>query len=106
MIQQHAEEFCGYDDYNWDWSFVHMQDKALIPRIVLQPSRSLAKHIGLEGGMHAHKKTGGNRITLDDSHFLGTKVKFNPYKKPRVAKPFGGWGHPADQNHCLKILKG
>jgi len=112
-IQQHAEAFCRYDDYNWDWSLVHMQHKALIPHTVLLPSRSLVKHIGLRGGMHAHKRPEGNRLVeksetmLDDSHFLGTKLKGNPFVPPRaMKKPFGGWGHPADQNHCMNILTG
>lgn len=84
-----------------------MQDLRLIPHTVLMPCQELAKHIGVEGGMHAHKISNRMKDTLTklDTHFFGTKLFGNLDVVPKKnMKPFGGWGHPADQQHCMKLL--
>jgi N-acetylglucosaminyltransferase II (MGAT2) len=111
-IQQSAASFCGrdgFDEYNWDWTFVHMQGKELIPHTVLFPARPLAKHIGLEGGMHGHNKNvarSKEEFENLETRFLGTKLKGTPFVNPVPFRKqgFGGWGHPADQEHCMKLL--
>ena len=53
-----------------------MQVKGLIPHTVLMPCQNLAKHIGIEGGMHAHKisKTAKAKLAEFDTKFYGTKI--------------------------------
>jgi hypothetical protein len=110
-IKEHANAYCGveygFDEYNWDWTFVHMQNKHMIPHTILKPSRILAKHIGLEGGMHAHKKPREMpEFSVMDGHFFrGNKISGVLAKNPKVVrKPYGGWGHKRDIEHCLKVL--
>jgi hypothetical protein len=101
-----AAYYCGidgFDEYNWDWSLVHAQRQFLIPHTVLVPSKVLAEHIGIEGGMHNH-------IHRDNSapaatSFLGLTVRGSVWQDPRVfSSGFGGWGHPADQEQCMRLL--
>jgi len=59
-----------------DWSLVHLQNKGFIPHTMLQPGENLANHIGVEGGMHAHKmsKAALAKLRKIDTHFIGTTV--------------------------------
>ena len=111
-IQQHAANYCGvdgFDEYNWDWSIVHMQNLLLIPRIVLIPSlqRPLVKHIGVEDGLHSHAK---DKVDpgLDLDVFTGTQTAltgngvFFPLNR---TQGFGGWGHPKDHEHCMQLME-
>ena len=111
-FQQNAQEYCTYDDYNWDWAVVHLMDKGLLPSRVLYPNEPQVMHIGIDGGLH------GGRVarwqlykvlhTPFPGPFHGTKfvgTKQVPLPKSE-SKMFGGWGHPADHEHCLKILQG
>jgi alpha-1,6-mannosyl-glycoprotein beta-1,2-N-acetylglucosaminyltransferase len=115
-FRQHAKQFCHFDDYNWDWSIVHLQGKGLLPHTMLFPSRSQVRHIGTSEGMHTEKKDGDvsdyfsdrrkeNSEKLDQ-HFKGTRfygsVKVDREKR---GKAYGGWGHPDDQAHCMKLLQ-
>ena len=43
-----------WDDYNWDWSIVHMVSLELLPFSILVPGELQVAHIGLEGGLHDH----------------------------------------------------
>jgi len=100
-----ADVYCNFDDYNWDWSIVHMMDKKLLPRRVLQPSVVQTVHIGTEGGMHDHSSS-GFRMSSGETPLLpfhGKKI-FDQGYKWSPAKGYGGWGHPQDQKHCLEIL--
>ena len=110
-IQTNAKEFCQYDDYNWDWSLVHMMNVNLIPGFVITSTKILVKHIGYDG-MHGGSINVAKRKRMEEStlptEFHGTSyfplVKgATPLRKP---KAFGGWGHPMDQNHCMDTLTG
>ena len=51
-----SEEFCQFDDYNWDWSLQHVSDHCLSePLTVLVIKQPRVFHIG-ECGLH-HKKS-------------------------------------------------
>jgi hypothetical protein len=83
-----------------------------LPFQILVPGVLQVAHIGLEGGLHESsislkKRTMFNQLrnTLGPFHF---KVH-NPYGMSMNAinnkvKPYGGWGHPADHEHCLKLF--
>jgi alpha-1,6-mannosyl-glycoprotein beta-1,2-N-acetylglucosaminyltransferase len=112
-FRAHAKDFCTFDEYNWDWSIVAMQGKGLLPHTMLFPSRSQVKHIGTAEGMHADNKdakyTEPRRDRLADEflaqRFNGTKLYGSVDVDRETRKGYGGWGHPADQSHCLKLLE-
>jgi hypothetical protein len=106
-----AKSYCEFDDYNWDWSLVHLQTTIRgFPRICLVPSRPLVKHIGISGGMHevdSKKLSQMMTTSLEPGIHLNKLLSSTlplPGKLPR--KGYGGWGHPADQEHCKKVLSG
>jgi alpha-1,6-mannosyl-glycoprotein beta-1,2-N-acetylglucosaminyltransferase len=116
-VRQHAKEFCHFDDYNWDWSVVHLQGLGLLPHTMLFPSRSQVRHIGTTEGMHIEKdeEDGGDRdyvperrkkdLETLDTHFKGTKFYGHVHINREERKGYGGWGHPKDQAHCMKMLE-
>ena len=107
-IKTHATEYCRFDDYNWDWSLVHLQSQKCLPHTVLMPSRPLAKHIGVSGGMH-YKGEAASDASFErlETKFFGTKLHKNEAKVQRLIhdRGFGGWAHPADQEHCMQLLR-
>jgi len=74
------------------------------------PSRPQVLHIGFEGGMHskdikpivraAFERSGGLAPTFHGTAIAGSMI----VKKKVHAKGYGGWGHPADQQHCMDLL--
>ncbi len=113
-IRDHAKDFCQFDDYNWDWSIEHLMAKEYVPFKVLAPSSLQTAHIGLEGGMHKGAVTEQKRINRMNEVLKDGKLeafhgdvgvphtqRISPPKNP---KGFGGWGHPADQDHCMKVF--
>ena len=108
-VQSHAVEFCSYDDYNWDWSLVNLMNLKLIPRYVLTPTKLLVKHIGVEG-MHGKSITNAKKLRMQratlpvDFHGLYYFPLFEAAVPVRKPNPFGGWGHPMDQSHCIQVL--
>jgi hypothetical protein len=109
-FKENAVHYCRFDDYNWDWSLVHMQGAGHLPHTILNPSRMLVKHIGVIGGMHSKDiKPGalvGSSLDKLDTNFSGTLL----YGDSANVKPFlhnagfGGWAHLADQEHCMQLL--
>lgn len=110
-----AAEYCQYDDYNWDWSMVHLTNSGLLPHCALFPGKPQAQHIGLEDGMHSknatakqhHMSNAKTSYKVLTNHFNGERLCF----RERVAafeqkKPNGGWGHSRDQQHCLDLFNG
>ena len=82
----------------------------MLPKYALVPTRPQVLHIGFEGGMHEKDIKPQVRKRFEESMgiappFHGTAVAGNmsPKAKPHN-KGFGGWGHPADHEHCLKLL--
>jgi len=46
LLVKYVEEFCNLDDYNWDWSLVHLaQERFQSPR-VMWSSASRVIHLG------------------------------------------------------------
>lgn len=91
---------------------MHLQSINLIPYSVLIPSRPQVLHIGFEGGMHEKNIKPAVRNRFEQSKgiappFHGTRID-GAIEPPRLSnkllKGFGGWGHPADQEHCMKLL--
>jgi alpha-1,6-mannosyl-glycoprotein beta-1,2-N-acetylglucosaminyltransferase len=112
-IQKYAKEYCTFDDYNWDWTMVGLQNKKIIPHLVLVPSRVQTRHIGLDQGMHTTDRKGTKhlsskqkeRLATLDTKFGGTKLSGRlDFPPDKHLKGFGGWGHPADHQHCQRVL--
>jgi Glycosyl hydrolases family 38 N-terminal domain/N-acetylglucosaminyltransferase II (MGAT2) len=104
-LQENAAIYCGldgFDEYNWDWSLVHVQNAVSFPHTVLVPAIPLAKHIGFTGGMHNHTEQRVDPLTS----FCGTRIMGTLTVNPRQIgiNGNGGWGHPADQSHCMSLL--
>lgn len=109
---RNAGEYCTYDDYNWDWSIVHLMSSGALPSRVLYPSTPQVMHIGIDGGTHSGKFVRWQLFTAMNSklpaQFHGTKFIANTTAVEELIQnePFGGWGHVADHEHCLKLLLG
>jgi len=114
-IKAHPQDFCNWDEYNWDWSIVHMMIINDLPQKVLVPGTLQVAHIGLVGGMHPD--AANERIYGMNKYVINGKLApfFADVGVPRVettpipalnTQGFGGWGHPADQKHCMKLFTG
>jgi hypothetical protein len=84
----------------------------VLPIRVVAPGRIQAAHIGLEGGLHEGSVNSQKRTMLQHYGELEEfHVKINEETR-RVTnvnnkvqkKGFGGWGHPADHEHCLMLF--
>ena len=84
----------------------------LLPYRVLVPSRLQVAHIGLKGGLHETSITKQKRERMTamknmkpfhDKPLPGNIAQFQSQLVPHVSG-FGGWGHPADQNHCMELF--
>jgi N-acetylglucosaminyltransferase II (MGAT2) len=128
QLKAHADAYCTVDEYNWDWSLVHLGGMGYMPHTVLVPARVLAKHIGTSEGMHTEKRNVLEDIQerypeqhqddqgilhhslrqrkAFDTSWAGKRVNGNLTVLPRKHAGYGGWGHPADQEHCLTLFHG
>ena len=109
------KEFCEYDDYNWDWSLLHISTKCLKEKLrVMYMKAPRSFHIG-ECGVHAKGKKCDIEASFKNTkdflyamkvHLFPEKLVFDPYIANRDAKrtkPFGGWGDKRDVQLCLNI---
>ncbi|CAD0207001.1 unnamed protein product [Chrysodeixis includens] len=119
-IMELQEQFCAYDDYNWDYSLLHLSQN--------RPGREKFKvilckgprvfHIG-ECGFH-HKKSNCNASTVI-SKVQKLLVNAKPYMFPtrvsatvtaggakhnkKLVKGNGGWGDIRDQELCANMTR-
>jgi hypothetical protein len=86
--------------------------KGLLPHLVLVPRRIQVAHIGLEGGLHENsinkqKEARMKALTdLKPFHVKPNDYRIYPFQnaKKQHNNGFGGWGHPADQHHCMSLF--
>ena len=104
--------------------------KGFLPHLVIAPRTLQVAHIGLEGGLHedsinAKKRQKMEKLTTKGLNAFHAKPpKDEPGKDPhnlgitdggsgflqyqtdlhKHNDGFGGWGHPADQQHCLRLF--
>lgn len=111
-IRNNAKDYCTWDDYNWDWSIVHLMavDIEALPFRILVPGTQQVAHIGVDGGLHEknNKKKAWLMEKRKDLFAFHGKVgtPWDKFQDQRTSqkKGFGGWGHPVDQNHCLQLF--
>jgi len=75
--------------------------------MVIFPSKPQVLHIGANG-LH-RKDDEGAKLNSDLVRaFYGVKIKRKDQMRSIVPEEphegFGGWGHPADHDHCYKVL--
>ncbi|XP_014668548.1 PREDICTED: alpha-1,6-mannosyl-glycoprotein 2-beta-N-acetylglucosaminyltransferase-like [Priapulus caudatus] len=111
-LVNHTEAFCKYDDYNWDWTLMHISQNLMSPSLRVMYLRApRIFHIG-DCGMHK-KGTKCDPVPTVSKYegLLNGLTKFlfpdsivltnNPVRKLRKLKPNGGWGDPRDHQLCL-----
>ncbi|KAL7563954.1 hypothetical protein ACA910_017567 [Epithemia clementina (nom. ined.)] len=123
-----------YDDYNWDWTLYQLMRDQLLPYTVLVPWHTpLVQHIGTIGMHTVHASArdlikrqnalrglhqSPNNLQGDLEAFLN--LQWFPSNRTRkrgtilsdqlnlpllsFQKASGGWSHPADHEHCLRIF--
>lgn len=115
-----GEEFCKFDDYNWDWTISHLVYLQLIEPYSLTASYPRAEHFG-KCGTHAKSGHCGidqkdrdhfneiNRALEDANGGDWSKYTYNSSPSgnaPGATKGWGGWAHPMDHEHCIaQIIK-
>jgi hypothetical protein len=84
--------------------------RRLLPHKVIVPAQLQVAHIGMEGGLH-QKNLSQQKINMMNKY-----RELQPFhEKPEHLtssssgikvhdQGFGGWGHPADHEHCLKLF--
>ncbi|XP_025424797.1 alpha-1,6-mannosyl-glycoprotein 2-beta-N-acetylglucosaminyltransferase-like isoform X2 [Sipha flava] len=108
---QCTNQFCYYDDYNWDWSLQKMTKTCpghTFWTSTLQNSR--VYHLGKCGMHHANNCT-------DMSHIVKLKQNLNTLKlypetvdvtlentKQMPISGFGGWGDTRDHKLCMHMM--
>ncbi|KAK4321555.1 hypothetical protein Pmani_007672 [Petrolisthes manimaculis] len=111
LIKACSGQFCDHDDYNWDWSLLHVSNTCLTHKLhtlVLRAPRVF--HIG-ECGVHHKKKDCSSRSVLNKVHRAlqaGQRTLFprqlivvhTPPKKVKKHKGNGGWGDLRDHALC------
>jgi alpha-1,6-mannosyl-glycoprotein beta-1,2-N-acetylglucosaminyltransferase len=116
-IKRNAKAFCEFDDYNWDWSTIHMQSLGLLPKLSLVPVIPRAVHIGTCG---THFQ-GDCRIPDSEIQKIGRYNdaisqnngavwdKYNIRDGHHLFKGqntgYGGWAHPYDHEHCMAQVR-
>ncbi|XP_059157422.1 alpha-1,6-mannosyl-glycoprotein 2-beta-N-acetylglucosaminyltransferase-like isoform X2 [Physella acuta] len=111
-IKKCINEFCTFDDYNWDWTLQHLSMKCIpdkIKLLVMKASRIF--HVG-ECGMHKKSsncypdnvvKQVETKLAENHKHLFPNAVSIagDSRFKLRDPKPNGGWGDIRDHNLCL-----
>lgn len=110
QVKNCSKLFCTYDDYNWDWTLMHLSAKCFPMKWrVIAAKAPRVLHIG-DCGVHTHRCAVHN--AAEKAKELFTKVQgslFPPSLKvtevsKRMLKPSrenGGWGDIRDHYLCL-----
>ena len=90
------KQFCMFDDYNWDWSVVHLMSLGLLPYKVISTGKPQVSHDAGSSGMHH------NQGAVKLSPFVPNDTTKSVLARPSKHRGYGGWAHPEDHEHCLK----
>jgi hypothetical protein len=82
----------------------------LLPYKVIVPAQLQVAHIGMEGGLHQQNLSQQKRDMMNEyrelqpfhekpGHLTSSQIKVKVHDQG-----YGGWGHPADHEHCLKLF--
>lgn len=113
-IRDCAKNFCYFDDYNWDWSLMHVNLKCMKPPPfkVLFAKAPRVFHIGDCGIHHSGKQcTADSSATMvqeilnkasDQLFPKDLKVTERTQKTLKAPKENGGWGDSRDHELCMQ----
>lgn len=116
QIKNCSQEFCKFDDYNWDWSLMHIFRACVAHNIkTLVASVPRLYHIGACGIHHQGRKCDAEEVvnTIEQKFEQNQKVLF-PAKLDLVAeksfrkirfKNNGGWADPRDHQLCQQYVQ-
>eukprot|EP00111_Clytia_hemisphaerica_P016308 TCONS_00048294-protein len=114
-LKKCSEKFCAYDDYNWDWTLMHLSKHCLRKQLfVLLYEVPRIFHVG-DCGLHHKKKCSSTKDTLNKIKGILERNKdylysdrIEPYDKHATLtlKPNGGWGDSRDHELCMRYTKG
>eukprot|EP00092_Neocalanus_flemingeri_P008127 GFUD01008767.1.p1 GENE.GFUD01008767.1~~GFUD01008767.1.p1 ORF type:complete len:538 (+),score=109.14 GFUD01008767.1:270-1883(+) len=110
-----SDQFCKYDDYNWDWSLQHVSHNCMKDKLqVMMVKGPRVFHIG-ECGIH-HKKSNCDSNTVIEKvksiiksaskYFFPKSLsvsKSTLRKKLKLKKANGGWGDKRDHELCMNF---
>lgn len=117
VIKGCAENFCSYDDYNWDWSLNTLGTACLgrpLKVLVVKAPRIL--HIGT-CGTHHHKscneqeqaRIANDKLNAQKANFFPASMSIDPGTNPaaprKKPKNYGGWGDVRDHRLCLSFVQ-
>lgn len=114
QLKSCAKAFCTFDDYNWDWTLMHISNKCLQkPLVVLLYEVPRIFHVG-DCGLHHKKSCTSTKDTLNrikgiierNKDYLYTD-RIETYDKAGSinTKPNGGWGDSRDHELCLRYIQ-
>ncbi|XP_074643564.1 alpha-1,6-mannosyl-glycoprotein 2-beta-N-acetylglucosaminyltransferase-like [Tubulanus polymorphus] len=115
-IKRCSNEFCKFDDYNWDWTLQYIGMKCIPGRLKVMALKSpRVFHIG-ECGIHHKGKVclpDQKAAQLDDLLHKNTNFLYPNYLKTlgwskqqaRIPKPNGGWGDIRDHQLCSSFIQ-
>ncbi|KAF6016886.1 MGAT2 [Bugula neritina] len=117
-IKRHNQEFCNYDDYNWDWSLQYIGKENIVgrlPTMIVKTPR--VYHIGDCGVHHKGKKCNPEEkvkpitdlIQANQGKLYPTNLKVGrPTSTTSIAykkfKANGGWGDKRDHDLCASFM--
>lgn len=110
LIKNCSKLFCTYDDYNWDWSLMHLSAKCLPSKLrVITAKAPRVIHVG-DCGVHTHRCAVHNAAEKARDLFLRVSkslfpkflnVSENSRRMLKPSKENGGWGDVRDHELCL-----
>ena len=110
------DNFCEYDDYNWDWTLQAVSPQCLDgPLVTLSLEASRVLHIGTCNGVHikgGSKNCNAKQLAesalkrVDESSLFPSEIKITSKSLSSVRKPIinGGWGDVRDHRLCKSYL--
>jgi hypothetical protein len=85
--------------------------RCLLPYKVIVPMHLPVAHIGMEGGLHQQSRSQQKVNTVNkycklqpfhekSGHLTSMQIRIKVHDQG-----YGGWGHPANHEHCLKLFE-
>jgi len=116
-IRNCADQFCKYDDYNWDWSLQHVSLNCMRAKLEVMMVRGpRVFHIG-ECGVHHKKSDCDSNLVMDkvknilktaSTYLFPAKLSVGRVglkKKVKLKKGNGGWGDRRDHELCRNLTR-
>jgi len=108
--------FCVYDDYNWDWTLQGIASDCMGDLVTLKLNRARVIHLGGCNGIHSRQadidcipEELAKKVfqRLDKSWWFPDHITISAKSVTSVSKPYlnGGWGDIRDHELCKSYYK-